>query len=104
MVMTGFGLVTQDNAGFFVPFNSTTEPFNKTKPASHKRQSQATFGITNQQQDDAYTAWLQSTYRIIFFAYASLVSSLRLFLSFYRLPRVRRTRCPRLAIPFGAGA
>jgi hypothetical protein len=26
-VLTGFGLVTQDNAPYFVPFNSTVAPF-----------------------------------------------------------------------------
>ena len=66
--MNAFGIVTQDNAPFFVPFNSTIAPFNGTVPpsssspakAKKKRQNApvVSFGVTNAQQDDAYTQWV----------------------------------------------
>jgi mannan endo-1,4-beta-mannosidase len=52
MVMTGFGLVTQDNTPSFVPFNSSAAPFassGTTTPSS---------GVTDEQRDDAYSQWL----------------------------------------------
>ncbi|KAI6109190.1 glycoside hydrolase family 5 protein [Pisolithus croceorrhizus] len=48
LVMTAFGLVTQDNAADFVPFNMTTAPYT----------SDSSYGVTNQQQTDAYSTWL----------------------------------------------
>jgi len=59
-IMNAFGIVTQDNAPFFVPFNSTIAPFNGTVPPSKKRQAApvVNFGVTNAQQDDAYTQWI----------------------------------------------
>ncbi|KAH9484283.1 Mannan endo-1,4-beta-mannosidase A [Psilocybe cubensis] len=57
VILNGFGLVTQSNAPFFVPFNSTQAPFG---PDSVNNQTQAPFGVTDQQRDDAYTQWLQA--------------------------------------------
>ncbi|KAG0707761.1 glycoside hydrolase family 5 protein [Suillus ampliporus] len=54
-VLTGFGLVTQSNAPSFVPFNSTVAPF-----ASDNSSSNATYGVTAQQQADTYTTWLNT--------------------------------------------
>lgn len=60
-IMNAFGIVTQDNAPFFVPFNSTIAPFNGTVPPPSKKRQAApvvNFGVTNAQQDDAYTQWV----------------------------------------------
>ncbi|PPQ86241.1 hypothetical protein CVT25_005570 [Psilocybe cyanescens] len=57
VVLNGFGLVTQANAPFFVPFNVTQAPFGSD---SDSNQTQAPFGVTDQQRDDAYTQWLQA--------------------------------------------
>jgi len=55
--LTGFGLVTQANAPFFVPFNETQAPFGSD---SSSNQTQQPFGVTDAQQNDAYTQWLQA--------------------------------------------
>jgi len=56
--LTGFGLVTQENAPFFVPFNSTIAPFaSDTTNSSNITQP---FGVTDQQQDEAYQQWLNA--------------------------------------------
>ncbi|KAI5122966.1 hypothetical protein M0805_006845 [Coniferiporia weirii] len=62
-VLTAFGLVTNDNAPFFVPFNTTIAPFNNTTPidnstSSLRRRDSTSFGVSNQQVDDAYTQWI----------------------------------------------
>ncbi|KLO18856.1 glycoside hydrolase family 5 protein [Schizopora paradoxa] len=65
-VLTGFGLVTQNNSGDFVPFNSTIAPFNSSDPAVSGgiaglpavKAASDDFGVTNAQQDDAYTQWI----------------------------------------------
>ncbi|KAH8117603.1 glycoside hydrolase family 5 protein [Phellopilus nigrolimitatus] len=65
-VLTAFGLVTQDNAPFFVPFNTTIAPFNNTTPPSSntsaglRARADASYGASDAQQDSAYTAWLQA--------------------------------------------
>ncbi|KAF9052628.1 glycoside hydrolase family 5 protein [Panaeolus papilionaceus] len=55
--LNGFGLVTQDNAPFFVPFNATQAPFASDNPTTTPP-IQAPFGVTDQQRDDAYAQWL----------------------------------------------
>ncbi|KAF8902147.1 glycoside hydrolase superfamily [Gymnopilus junonius] len=55
--LTGFGLVTQANAPFFVPFNETQAPFGSD---SSSNQTQQPFGVTDAQQNDAYTQWLEA--------------------------------------------
>ncbi|KZV64942.1 glycoside hydrolase family 5 protein [Peniophora sp. CONT] len=63
LALTGFGLVTQENAPFFVPFNSTTPLLNATSTAAlTRRQSSnaATLGVTQEQQNTAYDTWLQA--------------------------------------------
>jgi mannan endo-1,4-beta-mannosidase len=57
VALTGFGLVTTDNAPSFVPFNETQAPFG---PDSGSNQTQQPFGVTNTQQNDAYTQWLNT--------------------------------------------
>ncbi|KAI9566434.1 glycoside hydrolase family 5 protein [Boletus coccyginus] len=52
-VLTAFGLVTQTNAADFVPFNMTTAPDASSSSGS-------TYGVTNQQQTDAYSTWLNT--------------------------------------------
>ncbi|KAJ7449803.1 glycoside hydrolase family 5 protein [Mycena latifolia] len=60
ITLTGFGLVTQDNAPFFVPFNSTVAPFANDQIGNFTSSpGQLPFGVTDQQRDDAYSQWLQ---------------------------------------------
>ncbi|KAJ7685166.1 glycoside hydrolase family 5 protein [Mycena polygramma] len=66
ITLTGFGLVTQDNAPSFVPFNSTIAPFANDQfayahPLTGNTTTNSTqpFGVTDQQRDDAYSQWLQ---------------------------------------------
>jgi mannan endo-1,4-beta-mannosidase len=85
--LLGFGLVTQTNAPFFVPFNSTIAPFasnatvtvsnvaNSTTSAATKATASATsssagtsatassaqtYGVTDSQLDTAYSSWLSA--------------------------------------------
>jgi len=62
IVMTGFGLVTQNNSQAFVPFNTTEAPFASPASNSHvsARQQQAV-GVTDDQRDQAYLQWIQSS-------------------------------------------
>ncbi|KAF5373898.1 hypothetical protein D9758_000572 [Tetrapyrgos nigripes] len=67
VALTGFGLVTQDNLPFFVPFNVSTAPFaNDTTSSQGFGASSApvtsnqTVGVTNEQQVDAYSQWLNT--------------------------------------------
>jgi len=63
MTLTGFGLVTQNNAPAFVPFNSTQAPFGSNPPPTARvaaRQATQSFGVTDAQRDDAYAQWLQA--------------------------------------------
>jgi mannan endo-1,4-beta-mannosidase len=55
-IMTGFGLVTQQNAPAFVPFNTTIAPFGPDNTAP----VQQPFGVTDAERDDAYVQWLQA--------------------------------------------
>ncbi|KAF8559570.1 glycoside hydrolase family 5 protein [Imleria badia] len=57
LALTGFGLVTQGNAADFVPFNMTTAPY---APRISSNSSSSTYGVTNQQQTDAYSTWLNT--------------------------------------------
>ncbi|KAJ7155973.1 glycoside hydrolase family 5 protein, partial [Mycena crocata] len=60
IALTGFGLVTQDNAPSFVPFNSTVAPFANDQIGNlTTNATQLPFGVTNQQRNDAYEQWLQ---------------------------------------------
>lgn len=59
VTLNGFGLVTQDNAPNFVPFNQSTpvfvpDPTNVTTPI------QLQPFVTDDQRDDAYAQWLQA--------------------------------------------
>ncbi|KAF8212244.1 glycoside hydrolase family 5 protein [Mycena galopus ATCC 62051] len=60
VTLTGFGLVTQDNAPSFVPFNTTVAPFANDQIGNLTlNATQTPYGVTDQQQDDAYAQWLQ---------------------------------------------
>ncbi|KAJ7063294.1 glycoside hydrolase family 5 protein [Mycena amicta] len=60
IVLGGFGLVTQDNAPFFVPFNTTVAPFANDQFGNITLvPNQVPYGVTDAQRDDAYTQWLQ---------------------------------------------
>ncbi|KAJ7940646.1 glycoside hydrolase family 5 protein [Mycena leptocephala] len=60
ITLSGFGLVTQDNAPSFVPFNTTVAPFANDQFGNLTLNStQLPFGVTDQQRDDAYAQWLQ---------------------------------------------
>ncbi|KAJ4487962.1 glycoside hydrolase family 5 protein [Lentinula aciculospora] len=68
--LLGFGLVTQTNAPDFVPFNSTVAPFASdnttsttvakasTTSSAASTDSTQTFGVTDSEQDTAYSSWL----------------------------------------------
>jgi mannan endo-1,4-beta-mannosidase len=61
--LTGFGLVTQNNAPDFVPFNGTQAPFGPDSPPSTTvttRRAIQSFGVTDAQRDDAYGQWLRA--------------------------------------------
>jgi len=63
VTLTGFGLVTQNNAPHFVPFNSTQAPFGSDSPSTATvaaRQATQSFGVTDPQRDDAYAQWLEA--------------------------------------------
>ncbi|KAF7304875.1 Glycoside hydrolase family 5 protein [Mycena kentingensis (nom. inval.)] len=60
IILGGFGLVTQDNAPFFVPFNTTIAPFANDQIGNLSLTDGFTpYGVTDAQRDDAYTQWLQ---------------------------------------------
>ncbi|KAG1890996.1 glycoside hydrolase family 5 protein [Suillus subluteus] len=52
-VLTGFGLVTQTNAPYFVPFNSTVAPFATDENSTG-------YGVTSQEQASTYTSWINT--------------------------------------------
>jgi len=56
--LIAFGLVTQANAPFFVPFNSTpaSSAISQSIPPAANQQP---FGVSDQQRNDAYTQWIQ---------------------------------------------
>jgi mannan endo-1,4-beta-mannosidase len=60
--LLGFGLVTQPNAPFFVPFNTTIAPFasDSTSTTSSNANSTQSFGVTTSQQATAYSSWLNA--------------------------------------------
>ncbi|KAG6818121.1 hypothetical protein H0H87_000026 [Tephrocybe sp. NHM501043] len=55
--LTGFGLVTQSNAPFFVPFNTTVAPFGPDSTSTTNVTQP--YGVTDDQRDDAYRQWIQ---------------------------------------------
>jgi mannan endo-1,4-beta-mannosidase len=63
VTLTAFGLVTQENAPHYYPFNSTQPPFGSDSPSTSttvRRQTTQSFGVTDPQRDDAYAQWLQA--------------------------------------------
>lgn len=62
LIMTAFGLVTQSNAADFVPFNMTTAPYaTNTSSDVTIQKRDTTYGVTNQEQTDAYSTWLSTS-------------------------------------------
>ncbi|KAF8478684.1 glycoside hydrolase [Russula ochroleuca] len=61
VVLTAFGIVTQDNLLQFVPFNSTC-PLVKSQQDRKRQNSGANAGVDQQQFNSAYNAWLQRPY------------------------------------------
>lgn len=57
--MTGFGLVTQNNAPSFIPFNSTMVSNATSTSQGGPDNQNSTVGVTDKQRDDAYDQWLQ---------------------------------------------
>lgn len=59
VILTAFGLITQRNAPYFVPINSTTV-LNATSDLFPAPETQSgVIGVTNDQQYYAYQQWLQ---------------------------------------------
>ncbi|KAF8636655.1 hypothetical protein AX17_003462 [Amanita inopinata Kibby_2008] len=58
VVLMGFGLVTQENAQSFVPFNSTLAPFAAQSVAQVPQQP---FGASDGQRDEAYRQWISTS-------------------------------------------
>lgn len=56
--MSAFGLVTQNNAPVFVPFNSTTPALNSTSDSVQGF-------VTDSQRDDAYQQWLNGAFSVL---------------------------------------
>ena len=63
-MLTAFGVVTNDNLPFFVPFNETTPPFpngvNSSVSTLQKRIDAVNGGVTNTEQNTMYTTWIQA--------------------------------------------
>ncbi|CAK5273407.1 unnamed protein product [Mycena citricolor] len=60
IIMSGFGLVTQESAPSFVPFNSTVAPFANDQIGNVTlNPGVAPYGVTDPQRNDAYMQWLQ---------------------------------------------
>jgi len=61
VILSAFGIVTQGNLDFFVPFNATA-PVVTSSSTYKKRQSTGTVGtgVTNSQETNAYSTWLQT--------------------------------------------
>jgi len=65
VALTGFGLVSNDNLPFFVPFNSSAAPFANATTSSQgfgtaPQNSSQAIGVSNEQQVDAYNQWVNS--------------------------------------------
>jgi len=60
MALVGFGLVTQLNAPFFVPFNTSVAPFGPEQVNPSGSTSQQPYGVSDQNRDDAYEQWLHA--------------------------------------------
>ncbi|KAJ7580444.1 glycoside hydrolase family 5 protein [Mycena floridula] len=60
--LIGFGLVTGQNAEFFVPFNTSVAPFGPDSVTPNG--GLIPYGVTDQQRDDAYSQWLNNGYTL----------------------------------------
>ncbi|KAG6897570.1 hypothetical protein C0992_000158 [Termitomyces sp. T32_za158] len=58
VLFTGFGVVTQNNTPFFVPFNETMPPFgpNSQMPVNATQP----FNVTDDQRDQLYEQWIEA--------------------------------------------
>lgn len=55
VLLTGFGVVTQNNSQAFVPFNSSVAPFGPDTTASTSFAAVQPFGVTDDQRNDIYS-------------------------------------------------
>ncbi|PBK78145.1 glycoside hydrolase [Armillaria solidipes] len=65
VALTAFGLVSQQHAPDFVPFNTTVAPFaansqGTSNTTTSSQTSNSTFGVTSAQRTQAYSAWLDA--------------------------------------------
>lgn len=65
IALTAFGLVSQEHAPDFVPFNTTVAPFaansqGVSNTTTGSQTSNSTFGVTSAQRTQAYSAWLDA--------------------------------------------
>ncbi|KAG7452522.1 glycoside hydrolase [Guyanagaster necrorhizus] len=65
IALTAFGLVSQEHAPDFVPFNSTVAPFaadssNSSNTTTSNETSNSTFGVTSSERTQAYSTWLDA--------------------------------------------
>ncbi|KAG5652740.1 hypothetical protein H0H81_003881 [Sphagnurus paluster] len=59
--LTGFGLVTKDNAPYFVPFNNTVAPYAPDQESQPTVPEQS-YGVTDEERDEAYRQWIQGDF------------------------------------------
>ncbi|PBK96850.1 glycoside hydrolase [Armillaria gallica] len=60
VALTAFGLVSQEHAPDFVPFNTTVAPFAANSQGTTLSLNNSTFGVTGAQRNQAYSAWLDA--------------------------------------------
>ncbi|KAK2466921.1 hypothetical protein APHAL10511_001179 [Amanita phalloides] len=63
IILTSFGLVTQNNAAAFVPFNASAPVIGTEILADANPQQQASFGVSDQQRDQTYAQWIEASLR-----------------------------------------
>jgi mannan endo-1,4-beta-mannosidase len=61
IVLTSFGLVTQNNSQAFVPFNSTQPVLANAGQTATTSPQQQSLGLSNQQRDSTYQQWIQAS-------------------------------------------
>jgi mannan endo-1,4-beta-mannosidase len=60
IVLTSFGLVTQDNVQQFIPFNASSPPAKSPHGKQKRQNGLAGQGVSQAQQNNAYSTWLQT--------------------------------------------
>jgi mannan endo-1,4-beta-mannosidase len=71
VVTTAFGIVTLQNAPFFVPFNGSEAPFFDFQPGPVVRRAPppANFAVTNAQRNAMYAKWAAGISPILYLPY-----------------------------------